>query len=164
MKKIRNPYDNEVNMCFGCGKKNPIGLKLQFLETGKELRASWQPSETYQGYPNILHGGIIATLLDEIGAWCVSVKIGTAGVTSEMTIKFLHPVYINRGAIGLEAEIAEQTERSAKIICRLSDGTTKLCAEATAVYSLFPPEVAKRKYRYPGREAFYESDPSTGSF
>ena len=163
MKKIRNPYDNEVNMCFGCGKKNPIGLKLQFLETREELRAVWKPSETYQGYPNVLHGGIIATLLDEIGAWCVSVKIGTAGVTGELNVKFLHPVYINRGEIGLQAEIAEQTERTARIICRLTDGTEKLCAEATALYTIFPPEVAKRKFRYPGREAFYESETSADS-
>lgn len=163
MKKILNPYDSDVNMCFGCSKKNPIGLKLQFMETVTELRARWQPSETYEGYPNVLHGGIIATLLDEIGAWCVSVKIGTAGVTNEMNVKFLLPVYINRGEIGLTAEIAEQTGRMAKIICRLYDGTEKLCAEATAIYTVFPVEVAKRRFRYPGREAFYENEASSDS-
>jgi uncharacterized protein (TIGR00369 family) len=108
MKKIINPYDKELNMCFGCSPKNPFGLKLQFEESEEFLHAIWHPSEQYQGYTNILHGGIIATLLDEIGAWCVSVKIGTAGVTSEMKTKYLSPVFINKGNITLKAEITGQ--------------------------------------------------------
>jgi uncharacterized protein (TIGR00369 family) len=158
MKKIINPYDNDLNMCFGCGKKNPIGLKLQFEENDELLQATWQPSETYQGYTNILHGGIIATLLDEIGAWCVSVKIGTAGVTSEMKTKYLAPVYINKGTITLKASIKEQKDKSALINCKLYDGLSKLCAEAEAEYFIYPPEIAARKFRYPGREAFYEKE------
>ena len=82
MKKIINPYDKDLNMCFGCGTANPIGLKLLFTESDEFIHASWQPTVYYQGYPNVLHGGIIAALLDEIGGWVISVKIGTAGVTS----------------------------------------------------------------------------------
>ena len=155
MKKIINPYDSELNMCFGCSQKNPAGLKLQFEESEESIHASWQPAEIYQGYTNILHGGIIASLLDEIGAWCVSVKIGTAGVTSEMKTKYLSPVYINRGNLTLKASIAEQTKKSARINCYLYDGQLKLCAEAVAEYFIYPPEIAARKFRYPGREAFY---------
>ncbi len=155
MRKIINPYDSDLNLCFGCGKKNPIGLKMEFMDSEDKIRAKWKPSETYQGYPNILHGGIIATLLDEIGAWCVSVKIGTAGITSEMNIKFLNPVYINRGETELEAEVLETTDRIARIACRLYNEKQKLCAEANAVYTILPVEIAMRKFRYPGREAFY---------
>jgi uncharacterized protein (TIGR00369 family) len=156
MKKIINPYDSELNMCFGCSQKNPAGLKLQFEESEEYIHATWQPSEMYQGYTNILHGGIIASLLDEIGAWCVSVKIGTAGVTSEMKTKYLSRVFINKGSITLKASIAEQTKNSARINCYLYDGQSKLCAEAVAEYFIYPPEIAVRKFRYPGREAFYE--------
>ena len=156
MRKIKNPYDSDLNLCFGCGKKNPIGLKLEFVDSDSVIRAKWQPSETFQGYPNVLHGGIIATLLDEIGAWCVSVKVGTAGVTSEINIKFLNPVYINSGETELEAEVLNISDRSARISCRLFNGKHKLCAEAIAIYTIFPVEIAMRKFRYPGREAFYE--------
>lgn len=156
MRKIKNPYDSDLNLCFGCGKKNPVGLKLEFMDSDKMIRANWKPTDTYQGYPNVLHGGIIATLLDEIGAWCVSVKVGTAGVTSEMNIKFVNPVYINRGETELEAEVLDISDRTARISCRLYDEKKKLCAEAVAVYTIFPVEIAMRKFRYPGREAFYE--------
>jgi uncharacterized protein (TIGR00369 family) len=158
MRKIINPYNKDLNMCFGCSQKNPIGLKLQFTENEEFIIAEWQPSEIYQGYSNILHGGIIATLLDETGGWCVSVKVGTAGVTSEMKTKYLAPVYINRGTITLKASIAEQTSRTAKINCFLYDGHFKLCAEAIAEYFIYPSEIAARKFMYPGREAFYEKE------
>jgi uncharacterized protein (TIGR00369 family) len=158
MKKIINPYDNELNMCFGCSQKNSAGLKLQFEESEEYMHATWQPSETFQGYPNILHGGIIASLLDEIGSWCVSVKIGTAGVTSEMTTKYLYPVHLNKGNISLKAAIAEHTTKSAIINCYLYDGQSKLCAEAVAQYFIYPLEIAVRKFRYPGREAFYAKE------
>jgi uncharacterized protein (TIGR00369 family) len=156
MKNIINPYDAGLNMCFGCGKKNSIGLKLRFTESDDYLHASWQPAEIYEGYPNVLHGGIIATLLDEIGAWCVSVKIGTAGVTSEMHTKYLNPVYINKGTVSLKAKIEEHTEKNAKIICQLFDGRQKLCAESVAKYFIYPEEIARKRFRYPGRDAFYE--------
>lgn len=158
MKKIINPYDSEQNMCFGCSKKNSIGLKLQFEESDEYLNATWQPTAEYQGYINVLHGGIIATLLDEIGAWCISVKIGTAGVTSEMRTKYLAPVYINKGNITLKASVASQEGNKAIINCRLYDGQSKLCAEAEAEYFIYPLEVAVRKFRYPGRDAFYEKN------
>src|SRR4030043_801333 len=103
MKKLRNPYNGDKNLCFGCGQNNPLGLKLVFEECDEYLHAKWHPSEFYQGYINILHGGIAATLLDEVGAWCVSVKIGTACVTSDMKINFLHPVYITKGDISIKA-------------------------------------------------------------
>lgn len=158
MKKIINPYNNELNMCFGCGQNNPVGLKLAFTESDNSLHATWQPSEIYQGYPNVLHGGIIATLLDEIGAWCVSVKIGTAGVTTEMNTRYLNPVHINKGAVSLRAEIVEHTEKSAKLVCHLYDGNSKLCAESSAEYFLYPEEIARRRFRFPGRDAFHEKD------
>jgi acyl-coenzyme A thioesterase PaaI-like protein len=156
MKKIKNPYDNELNMCFGCSQNNPIGLRLNFEESEEFLHATWTPSAEYQGYPNILHGGIIASLLDEIGGWCISVKIGTAGVTAEMITKYLSPVFISKGNITLKASIAEKKIKTVK--CFLYDGLSKLCAEAVAEYFIYPQEIAVKKFRYPGREAFYEQE------
>jgi uncharacterized protein (TIGR00369 family) len=155
MNKILNPYDSELNMCFGCGQKNPIGLKLSFMESDDYFHAAWQPTKVYEGYPNVLHGGIIAALLDEIGAWCTTVKLGTACVTSEMSTKYLNPVYINKGEISLKAKIVEYTEKKAKLICQLFDGKQKLCAESVAEYFIYPEEIARKRFRYPGRDAFY---------
>ena len=155
MKKLINPYDREFNMCFGCGVANPMGLKLSFTESEEFIHAVWLPVKNYEGYPNVLHGGIIAALLDETGAWCISVKVGTAGMTSEMRTKYLSPVYISKGEILLRARIESKTEKAATIICQLFDGQSRLCAESVAEYFIYPPEIAKKRFRYPGREAFY---------
>jgi acyl-coenzyme A thioesterase PaaI-like protein len=53
-------------LCFVCGLENPIGLHLSFYETGPgEVSVEFTPSERYQGYPGVLHGGIVASILDE---------------------------------------------------------------------------------------------------
>lgn len=156
MKEIYNPYDPDNNMCFGCSQKNPLGLKLKFMESDEYLHAVWQPGEYYQGYPNVLHGGIISALLDELGAWCISIKAGTAGVTTEISIRYIAPVYMNKGEISLKARITELKEKNAKVLCQLFNSQSKLCAEAVADFFLYPAEVAKSRFRYPGIEAFYK--------
>jgi acyl-coenzyme A thioesterase PaaI-like protein len=52
--------------CFVCGVANPVGLQLKFYATAPgEVTASITPPEHYQGYPGVLHGGIVAAILDE---------------------------------------------------------------------------------------------------
>jgi acyl-coenzyme A thioesterase PaaI-like protein len=53
-------------LCFVCGVENPVGLHLNFYETGPgEVTVYFTPPEQYQGYPGVLHGGIAASILDE---------------------------------------------------------------------------------------------------
>ncbi|PIU90350.1 MAG: hypothetical protein COW33_01640 [Anaerolineae bacterium CG17_big_fil_post_rev_8_21_14_2_50_57_27] len=52
--------------CFVCGIENPVGLHLKFYETGPgEVTADYTAPEHFQGYPGVLHGGIVAAILDE---------------------------------------------------------------------------------------------------
>ncbi len=53
--------------CFVCGRENPYGLKLKFYETqpGEVIVETTIP-EQYQGYPGVVHGGIVAAMLDEV--------------------------------------------------------------------------------------------------
>lgn len=153
--KIKNPFDHSLNGCFGCSEGNPVGLKLSFEEDEHGIYAEWKPELHFQGYINVLHGGIIATLLDETGAWGVNIKAGTSGVTSSMTVKYLKPVYISKGTIRIEAKMTARDEKSARFLGKLFDGDGKLCAEADIEYYTYPEEIARRRYNYPGREAFY---------
>ena len=156
--KVRHPYDPEMNICFGCGRNNPVGLKLDFEESETHLHASWKPDVYYQGYANVLHGGIAATLLDEIGAWCIYVKAGTAAVTQTMTTRYLSPVFMNKGTITLDAAIISTDGKNARLFCRLFDGSGKQCIEAEIDYFLYSEEVARKRYNYPGHDAFYFKD------
>lgn len=155
MKKLNNPFTALKGYnCFVCAPHNPIGLHLNFYLEGETIRASWKPTDPYQGYPNILHGGIQATLLDEVASWAVYVIGGTGGVTSRIEVRYLKPVLIDKGSIALTAEIVGRKKRIMTIRSGLFDDEGVLCTEALVDYFVYPEEVARRKMHYPGRTAF----------
>jgi acyl-coenzyme A thioesterase PaaI-like protein len=71
--------------CFVCGRENPIGLKVNFYQEGNRVVARFTPGPEHQGYPDRMHGGIAATLLDETvgragfiqGFWTFTIKFET---------------------------------------------------------------------------------------
>lgn len=71
-RKMYNAYaDLEGYNCFGCSPTNPYGLKCKFVDEGEYVTCHWMPSENYQGFFHVLHGGIQATLIDEIASWAI---------------------------------------------------------------------------------------------
>ncbi|MDA3942370.1 MAG: PaaI family thioesterase [Bacteroidetes bacterium] len=155
--KVFNPYNTlALHNCFGCAKKNPIGLALEFELIGDEVICEWLPTANYQGFEGMLHGGIISTIMDEVGAWTVQLILKTAGVTSELNVKYLKPVRISNGPIKVKAKPGEQIERLVNVNVELLDGNGKLCVEAHIQYFVFPEKIAKEKFRYPGIEAFFD--------
>lgn len=81
--------------CFVCGGKNPIGLKLNF-ELDKEkrvIKTEFIPSKVHQGYKDIIHGGIISTILDEAMVK-LALGLGLKVVTRRIEIKFKNPLLV----------------------------------------------------------------------
>ena len=112
------------------------------------------PRKSLEGFVNILHGGIQATLLDEIASWAVQTQCKTVGVTSSMEISYRRPVYISDGEISLRATIREAGSRMAIVDTELLGNDGKLCALAVIKYFLFNQEKASDEYFYPGADAF----------
>ncbi len=157
LKKINNPFiDSKGYNCFGCSPHNPIGIKLDFYfdDIEKEVTAEWVPGANYVGYNDILHGGIQATLLDEIASWVVYAVLGTGGVTSQMHIRYRKPVNINDGTIKLKARLIKQEKCLADIRTELRNGKGELSAEGTIQYFNYPENTAKEKRGYPGIDSF----------
>jgi len=156
MKKIRNPFTGlEGFDCFGCCPDNPIGLKLTFIEDGDYVISEWQPSAHYQGYVNVLHGGIQALLMDEIASWTVYIKARTGGVTSSITVDYYEPVYTNKGPVKLKAHLLKAEGRIAIIKVELYNHENKVASKASVHYYIYPEEVARRRLYFPGHESFY---------
>ncbi len=159
MRKIANPYKKiKGYYCFGCSPDNKHGLHMEFYEDGDYLKCNWTTHGFLQGFYNVLHGGIQATLMDEIASWLVQIKLKTSGVTSTMSIRYIKPVPINKGKIHLRAQIKGMRRNLADIRVELFCPDKKLCAEADITYYTFPVEVAKKKLYLPDYDKFFEKD------
>ncbi len=150
MRKIKNPFLQLKNYhCFGCSPNNPIGLKLNFTLDDNTVIATWQPSHNYEGWQNILHGGIQATLMDEIASWVVFSVLKTAGFTVKMNISLYKNVLITDGTITLKAKLKSQKLRVADIEVQLFNRKNELCSEGNFVYYIYPKNIAIERFHIP---------------
>jgi uncharacterized protein (TIGR00369 family) len=160
MIKLKNPYaDYPEYNCFGCSPHNSFGLRMEFFEDGERVVSRWEPDTRFQGFHDVLHGGIQSTLIDEIASWVVFVKLGTAGVTCRLNVAFRAPVLISRGIITLHARFVQQRRHLATIKVDLFDGMETLCSEGSVDYFLLSRERAEKEFRFPGKAAFFEQGP-----
>jgi uncharacterized protein (TIGR00369 family) len=85
-----------ANPCFGCGGANAHGMKLafDFDETSQRVIGRFRLGPEYQGATGFIHGGIIATVLDEVMSK-VSRFNNVHAVTAELTVEYLRPVRVN---------------------------------------------------------------------
>ena len=84
----------EGHCCFACGTANPIGLKLKFYNVNDTVCADITLGKNHEGWQNMVHGGIITTLLDEVMAWTIMYFKKIFFVTRKMEVKYVRPVMI----------------------------------------------------------------------
>ena len=157
MKKILNPYTKiDDHNCFSCSPGNDQGLKMKFFEDGEYIISDWEPTGFLQGFHNILHGGIQATLMDEIGSWFVQVKMKTAGVTSNMNIRYLKPVSIVNGNIKLKASLIQKRRNLVDLHVELFDAEGKLCSQGDLTFFTYSKEVSQKELYYPDYNEFFD--------
>ncbi|MFN8543911.1 MAG: PaaI family thioesterase [Candidatus Binatia bacterium] len=94
--------------CFGCSPTNPLGLKASFLRRGDRVVADYTVADAYHGAPGVVHGGIVATLLDEVSCVAALFVGGVHVVTGELTVRYEAPVPVE-APIQLESWITSAT-------------------------------------------------------
>jgi len=126
-KSPNGPVDNTLtdNYCFVCGKDNPLGFKIEVRYTEAELTAETEITlaKEYQGWSEVIHGGILATLLDELMAHAVW-RFAGPGVTLGMEVRFHKPLKPGE-AIRVRGVLqpADSSRRQAEAeIIRIADG------------------------------------------
>jgi acyl-coenzyme A thioesterase PaaI-like protein len=123
---------SDDSMCFVCGKKNPIGLKIDFDLDRDNLRiaGTFVPRREHQGYSGIMHGGLASTLLDE-----AMVKLlweaGIPAVSATLEIKLLKPVKVGERVM-ISGWVTSRKGRIINTAARLVDEAGVVLAEATA--------------------------------
>lgn len=120
--------------CFVCGENNAIGLRQRFETDGTIVRTRFTPRPEHAGFKGVIHGGILATLLDEIMVWACAVRTKKFGFCAEMTVRFQRPA-IPGAELLVEAELI--TDRRGKIFeakAEVRNPKGEVLASATGKY------------------------------
>ena len=89
---METAYD--TNHCFGCGRDNPIGLKLDMKMEGDHCVAYFTPKAEHESYGDRMHGGLTSTLLDEVMGDYVFRIAGKPAYTARLEIRFRSAIRI----------------------------------------------------------------------
>jgi len=144
-KEIPNIYPDQT--CFFCGSKNPVGLKLRFYsddETG-EVVAEFTAPRAFVGLGRILHGGIQSGLFDEIMGWTAHHLTGEMGVTSDLEITFVSPVYVGR-KLDISCRLVSRQGSDIHLAAKI-EVSGKVCSEAVGTYHLVSEDRFQRIIR-----------------
>jgi uncharacterized protein (TIGR00369 family) len=123
------PIDIEkYTFCFGCGKDNPIGLKLKPRQEGDGARCEFVASEHHQGWPGMVHGGVINTMLDEVMAYAAAYR-GLHCATARMEVHFREGTPVGQ-TLHISARVAEVHARTIEVEGQIRDSDGTLLAES----------------------------------
>lgn len=118
------------NVCFGCGKENEKGLHIQSYWDGEESVCEWTSEPRYQGWPGIINGGVLATLID---CHCMGTAMAAAYreegrelgsdpyyryATASITVDYLKPTPNDR-PVALRAQVMEIKGRKITLRCQV---------------------------------------------
>jgi beta-phosphoglucomutase len=120
----RLDVENTARLCFACSQENPIGLKLQPVHDGEKVIAEFTAGKFHQGWNDVVHGGILYTLLDEVTAYAMLCHGIEFGVTAKSEIRFKQVAPLNE-PIRASAWVTKLTKRlvEAKGVLTLKDNT-----------------------------------------
>ena len=118
--------------CFACAPGNQNGLGLVFCVDAEGVtHATWQPTPAFQSYDGRIHGGILATLMDASMVHALFAR-GIAGVTAEMTVRYLAPVILG-SAVEVTTRLETQKHNLFRLFAEVHQNGA-LCAKAHAKF------------------------------
>lgn len=126
-------WEND-EMCFVCGQKNEHGLKLRFQLVGEDrIRTEFTPEKRFQGFKDIVHGGIVATVLDEVMVDVAYLR-GILAVTSKLEVRLKKPAKVGEKLL-FEARILKERGRLLDVEARAckEDGTVIASAKGVLI-------------------------------
>jgi acyl-coenzyme A thioesterase PaaI-like protein len=143
-------FEVSPHACFACGELNEHGLHLALHVTGETCWTELTLPADFQGWEGIAHGGIVATILDEVMAWTLASQ-DAWGVTARMSIEFRRPLPVGARIRG-EGRIVERRRRVLTTSGTLFDPASgEVYASAEGLYITVPEarrEELKARYGF----------------
>ena len=127
-----------THSCFVCGESNAHGLRLRFHADGRTVHTRFTPRAEHIGFKGVTHGGLLATVLDEIMVWAVVVSTRRFAYCAELTVRFQRPAQPDQ-ELAVSAELV--ADRRGKIFearAELRTAAGDTVATATGKYLPIP--------------------------
>lgn len=134
----------ENNKCFGCGSANPIGLRMEFYTDERSVVTSVKVPELMCGWLNMMHGGILATILDEIMSWTAIYMLKVFIVTKNISIDYLKPVYVDDELHAVGVVLEKNGDKEVIVQGEIFNSNNVLCARGRAVFAIIALESMKK--------------------
>jgi acyl-coenzyme A thioesterase PaaI-like protein len=137
--KVKQPNSR---MCFICGVENPIGLRLKIYQTSPGvIETTYTAPEHFQGYPGVLHGGIVATILDEISGRALMGDPSSPRFmfTGKLEVKYRKNVPIGQ-PLKIIGKAGKSKRKAAEGWAGIFDENNNLLAEAKTLLINVPQE------------------------
>jgi uncharacterized protein (TIGR00369 family) len=97
------------------------------------------------GWQNLVHGGVLSTMLDEIMGWCAIHLLKRFTLTKSIEVRFLKPVFVQE-PLKVEANVLDvRNNREALAEGHVMNAAGEVCARSSGIFALFSPEVIRRK-------------------
>jgi uncharacterized protein (TIGR00369 family) len=133
--------------CFACGRDNAIGMRLRIELGDGSASTTWVGGDDYVGWSDKLHGGIIATLLDEVMAWAPS-SYDSWAVTAEMSVRYRSPALPGE-TLEATGRVVERRRRIYRVTGEVRGADGRIVAQGSGRYlGASPSEKANLKREY----------------
>ena len=123
-----------THSCFVCGESNASGLKIRFETDGQVVRARFRPRPDHIGFKQTVHGGIIATLLDEIMVWACAVQTRHFAYCAELNVRYSNPGRPGEELVATGELVSNRRNKLFEAKGELRDQAGLLLASATGKY------------------------------
>ena len=139
------PNDDNHN-CFGCSPHNSSGLKMKFYTNEKQDAVySWLNIPDHVcGWGNLVHGGLVTTILDEAMGWASVIILKKLFLTKAMSVKFFKPIFVKQEICVVGNILKVVNDREVEVQGAIYDSNKKLSAKSSSTVSLFSIDEIKK--------------------
>ena len=123
-----------THSCFVCGESNTAGLNLRFETDGRVVHARFTPAAEHIGFKGVVHGGILATLLDEIMVWACAVQAKQFAYCAELNVRFVRPARPGEQTLATAELVTNRRNKIFEAKAELKNLAGELLASATGKY------------------------------
>jgi acyl-coenzyme A thioesterase PaaI-like protein len=148
---------SDYQLCFACGRRNPYGLHMDFRLENDTIVADFMPREEHQGFPGVIHGGIVAAVLDEtLNRTSLLTEQPEWSMTGRLEVRYRR--YVPYGPL-LRARASLGVQRGRMLqatgVLALAEDENVVLAEAQGTFMKLTPDMLDSILKdYPGMRSF----------